>query len=209
MTDAPGCNPADDAGGPDLGTAHGPGDGPVVAPARPQGRKGPVVLLTSGLAVIVPATVMLVLGLAGTIRADTPLATVPDGGTAATVLEAGTDYGIFGSDSSTCTVVGPDGAGVPVQDPTTLAVIPSHNLIGLFTPGADGEHTVTCSASPLARPTTVDLLAEANTGLEASFAISLGALGLVVGLPLALAGLVWLRVRTLRSRTIAQAQPPA
>lgn len=200
MTDSPGYVPAHDAGGPGHGTTHGTCAGHDAAPARPGGRRpGPVVMLASGLAVIVPATVMLVLGLAGMIRADTPLATVPDDGSTMTSLEAGTTYGLFGSDSSTCTVVGPDGAGIQVQDPTALAVIPNHNLIGFFTPGTDGEHTVTCSAVLPVRPTTVDLLDKANASLEAALGISLGVLGLVVGLSLVVAG----RIR----RRNAQARP--
>ncbi|WP_022921564.1 hypothetical protein [Ornithinimicrobium pekingense] len=147
---------------------------PAVPPRRSGMTTAGKVLFFVGLALSVIAVIVGIWGINRAIQDFSAMeadafpvegtATVPmqDGDVRFILAEPGTD--------PACTVTGPDGADVPVVAETALddaAAQEGTSLVGTFTAGAAGEHTVTCESA-----------AELSPALGFRDAIGLGTAGL-------------------------------
>ena len=164
-----------------------------------QRRMVPPLLLIGGLVVIALATMGLATSVPVEVRTTMSLTAIPNDGLVIT-LEAGTDYAIYDAlRSTTCTVIGPDGAQVPVLIPTSVVELDDRRQIGIFTPSTDGQHTVTCSPHYVTSPAYVGLQTRGDTIVKTI----LSTFGLIGGLPSTRVGFFVLRMRTERMRTNA------
>lgn len=189
---------------PAYGTPAGFGAGPA-----PQVRstKGPVVLLSIGLVVLVGAIIALVVSLASVLNISGSLSEIPGNGSVTASLEAGNIYGIYSDGLVTCDVSDPQGNPVSIESVSSKDA-PEFNgspMIGLLRPSTSGDHTITCSSGST-KPVYLGLAmnegAAIGTGLGILGSILLGLPGLV----LTIAGFIWFGVRRSQNK---QAQAAA
>lgn len=170
-------------------------------PAAPRGRKGPLVLLLSGVAATVLALVLVGVGVSHTMSVSGSFSRLSSNGSTVAVLNSGTTYGLYGNGRSSCTVSSPGGDDVRVAEPKTSNEINGRTLLASFTPDSSGDHTITCSTSG-GSPLYIGKAINNGTMLVGAAGLLLGA----VAFPVLLAGFIWLMVRNSKNRKAIQAQ---
>ena len=193
---------------------YAPPGGPVNAPAPygpglPQATvkstRGPVVLLTIGIIFVVAAVATLVLAINSVAGVANSLNEINGHGNSQVTLEENGHYGLYGDSSTECTVRNPDGGEVTVRTPSASIEINNHQMFGTFTATKAGEYTVTCN-SLLDTPVYLGEGATAGGIFNSAAGIILAVLGLVIGVPMTIGGLIWLVVRRSNNRRAAAAQ---
>ena len=193
---------------------YAPPGGPVNAPAPygpglPQATvkstRGPVVLLTIGIILVVAAVAALGFAISSVAGVADSLNEINGHGNSQVTLEENGHYGLYGDSSTECTVRNPDGGEVSVRTPSASIEINNHQMFGSFNATKAGEYTVTCN-SLLDTPVYLGEGATAGGIFNSAAGIILAVLGLVIGVPMTIGGLIWLVVRRSNNRRAAAAQ---
>lgn len=194
---------------------YAPPGGPVNAPAPygpglPQATvkstRGPVVLLTIGIILVVAAVAALGFAISSVAGVADSLNEINGHGNSQVTLEENGHYGLYGDSSTECTVRNPDGGEVSVRTPSASIEINNHQMFGSFNATKAGEYTVTCN-SLLNTPVYLGEGVTAGGILNSAAGIVLAILGLVIGaVPMTIGGLIWLVVRRSNNRRAAAAQ---
>ncbi|SDN23109.1 hypothetical protein [Actinomyces ruminicola] len=194
------------AGSPYAAAPHGSGQAPYGAAApQPKGRKGPLILLLSGVAVCVAAVVLIVVFVASGARAIGDLQPIDANGTAAVQLESTAVYGLYGNGGSQCTVTDADGREVEVTIPTSNVEVNDRRLFGVVAPNASGDYTITCSTSFAGGDVFFGPLVDAQDIGRMVLGVLVVIGMFMVGIPLAIGGIIWMVVRNSRNKRAQQA----
>lgn len=168
---------------------YAPPGGPVNAPAPygpglPQATvkstRGPVVLLTIGIILVVAAVAALGFAISSVAGVADSLNEINGHGNSQVTLEENGHYGLYGDSSTECTVRNPDGGEVSVRTPSASIEINNHQMFGSFNATKAGEYTVTCN-SLLNTPVYLGEGVTAGGILNSAAGIVLAILGLVIG----------------------------
>lgn len=199
-------------GGPYAGPATGapysgaPYSGGPYAGGRPpqtvKSLKGPATMAIAGAVLTVMAIAATAISVITITSITGSLSAIQANGTVTATLETST-YGLYSSGSPSCTVTSPSGRDVQLWPSNGLEVndIP---MIDTFTPTEAGEHTITCSTDGNA-----SVFVGKTMGTEifsSTILFLLGGLCGTVGLPLLVAGSIWLAVRKSSNKKALLAQ---
>ena len=172
----------------------------------PKGKKGPVILLSIALAMVLGALAIFIASVVVVIDISRTLTPIKPNGEVAADLKSTGDYALYSEGDPSCTVTAPDGSDVSTAelDDSTVKV-DGHTMVATFSPGQDGKHTISCTTPGSEKV----YLGQAVHG-EGVVGGALGLVGIVllsiVGLPLLIGAIIWLAVRLSYNRKAHEAQ---
>ncbi|MDU0348266.1 hypothetical protein [Actinomyces sp. MRS3W] len=173
-------------------------------PPAPKGRKGPVILLLSGVFLALLGVIVLVVCFVSVARVSDDMAPIAADGTTTVQLESTAIYGLYGNGLSTCTAQGPDG-NATIDGPSSSTTINGRRLFGVLTVKVSGDYDITCSTASV-DDVYLGPLIKAQDIVRSVFGVFVGAGMAIVGVPLLIAGLIWLVVRNSNNKKALQAQ---
>lgn len=164
--------------------------------------KGPAIMAIAGAVLTVMAIAATAISVATITSITGSMSAIQANGTVTATLETST-YGLYSSGSPFCTVTSPSGQDVQLWPSNGLEIndIP---IVDTFTPTEAGEHTITCSTDGNA-----SVFVGKTMGTEifsSTILFLLGGLCGTVGLPLLVAGSIWLAVRKSSNKKALLAQ---
>ena len=181
------------------------GAGGVSIPA-PKGKKGPVILLSVALVLVISAVAVFIGSLVMITNISGTLTPVQSNGEVTADLKTDTLYALYSEGDPSCTVTAPDGSDVSTAelDDSTVKV-DGHTMVATFSPGQDGKHTISCTT-----PGSEKVYIGRALHGEGVVGGALGLVGVVllgiVGLPLLIGAIIWLAVRLSYNRKAHEAQ---
>ena len=177
----------------------------VPVPA-PKGKKGPVILLSIALVMVLGALAIFIASVVVVIDISRTLTLIKPNGEVAADLKSTSDYALYSEGDPSCTVTAPNGSDVSIAklDDSTVR-LDGHRMVATFSSGQDGKHTISCTTPGSEKV----YLGQAVHG-EGVVGGALGLVGIVllsiVGLPLLIGAIIWLVVRLSYDRKAHEAQ---
>ena len=177
----------------------------VPVPA-PKGKKGPVILLSIALVMVLGALAIFIASVVVVIDISRTLTLIKPNGEVAADLKSTSDYALYSEGDPSCTVTAPNGSDVSIAklDDSTVR-LDGHRMVATFSSGQDGKHTINCTTPGSEKV----YLGQAVHG-EGVVGGALGLVGIVllsiVGLPLLIGAIIWLVVRLSYDRKAHEAQ---
>ena len=175
------------------------------APA-PKGKKGPVILLSIALVMVLGALAIFIASVVVVIDISRTLTPIKPNGEVAADLKSTGDYALYSDGDPSCTVTAPDGSDVSTAelDDSTVKV-DGHTMVATFSSGQVGKHTISCTT-----PGSEKVYIGRALHSEGVVGGALGLVGVVllgiVGLPLLIGAVIWLVVRLSYNRKAREAQ---
>ena len=175
------------------------------APA-PKGKKGPVILLSIALVMVLGALAIFIASVVVVIDISRTLTPIKPNGEVAADLKSTGDYALYSDGDPSCTVTAPDGSDVSTAelDDSTVKV-DGHTMVATFSSGQVGKHTISCTT-----PGSEKVYIGRALHGEGVVGGALGLVGVVllgiVGLPLLIGAVIWLVVRLSYNRKAREAQ---
>ena len=180
--------------------------GAGVSVPAPKGKKGPVILLSIALVMVLGALAIFIASVVVVIDISRTLTLIKPNGEVATDLKSTSDYALYSEGDPSCTVTAPNGSDVSIAklDDSTVR-LDGHRMVATFSSGQDGKHTISCTTPGSEKV----YLGQAVHG-EGVVGGALGLVGIVllsiVGLPLLIGAIIWLVVRLSYDRKAHEAQ---
>ena len=180
--------------------------GAGVSVPAPKGKKGPVILLSIALAMVLGALAIFIASVVVVIDISRTLTLIKPNGEVAADLKSTSDYALYSEGDPSCTVTAPNGSDVSIAklDDSTVR-LDGHRMVATFSSGQDGKHTINCTTPGSEKV----YLGQAVHG-EGVVGGALGLVGIVllsiVGLPLLIGAIIWLVVRLSYDRKAHEAQ---
>ncbi|WP_103062637.1 hypothetical protein [Actinomyces qiguomingii] len=180
-------------------------------PPTPKGIKGPLILLLFGAGLCVAAVAVLMLLVTSAARVTDNFHPIDATGSTTLNLNSAQVYGLYGNGGSQCQVVGPDGTDIDVIPPEATITFNDHRMFGEITVKTSGEHTITCTTTPIGEGVYLGRLVDGQTVARGIFGIFAVTGLFIVGVPLTVIGIIWLVVRNsnnAKARRALAAAPP-
>ena len=180
--------------------------GAGVSVPAPKGKKGPVILLSIALVMVLGALAIFIASVVVVIDISRTLTLIKPNGEVAADLKSTSDYALYSEGDPSCTVTAPNGSDVSIAklDDSTVR-LDGHRMVATFSSGQDGKHTINCTTPGSEKV----YLGQAVHG-EGVVGGALGLVGIVllsiVGLPLLIGAIIWLVVRLSYDRKAHEAQ---
>ena len=180
--------------------------GTGVSVPAPKGKKGPVILLSIALVMVLGALAIFIASVVVVIDISRTLTLIKPNGEVAADLKSTSDYALYSEGDPSCTVTAPNGSDVSIAklDDSTVR-LDGHRMVATFFSGQDGKHTISCTTPGSEKV----YLGQAVHG-EGVVGGALGLVGIVllsiVGLPLLIGAIIWLVVRLSYDRKAHEAQ---
>ena len=180
--------------------------GAGVSVPAPKGKKGPVILLSIALVMVLGALAIFIASVVVVIDISRTLTLIKPNGEVAADLKSTGDYALYSNGDPSCTVTAPDGSDVSTAelDDSTVKV-DGHTMVATFSSGQNGKHTISCTT-----PGSEKVYIGRALHGEGVVGGALGLVGVVllgiVGLPLLIGAVIWLVVRLSYNRKARQAQ---
>ena len=180
--------------------------GTGVSVPAPKGKKGPVILLSIALVMVLGALAIFIASVVVVIDISRTLTLIKPNGEVAADLKSTSDYALYSEGDPSCTVTAPNGSDVSIAklDDSTVR-LDGHRMVATFSSGQDGKHTISCTTPGSEKV----YLGQAVHG-EGVVGGALGLVGIVllsiVGLPLLIGAIIWLVVRLSYDRKAHEAQ---
>ena len=180
--------------------------GAGVSVPAPKGKKGPVILLSIALVMVLGALAIFIASVVVVIDISRTLTLIKPNGEVAADLKSTSDYALYSEGDPSCTVTAPNGSDVSIAklDDSTVR-LDGHKMVATFSSGQDGKHTISCTTPGSEKV----YLGQAVHG-EGVVGGALGLVGIVllsiVGLPLLIGAIIWLVVRLSYDRKAHEAQ---
>ena len=175
------------------------------APA-PKGKKGPVILLSIALVLVIGAAAVFIGSLVMMANISGTLTPIKSNGEVTADLKGSSIYALYSDGDPSCTVTAPDGSDVSTAelDDSTVKV-DGHTMVATFSSGQVGKHTISCTT-----PGSEKVYIGRALHGEGVVGGALGLVGVVllgiVGLPLLIGAVIWLVVRLSYNRKAREAQ---
>ena len=180
--------------------------GAGVSVPAPKGKKGPVILLSIALVMVLGALAIFIASVVVVIDISRTLTPIKPNGEVAADLKSTSDYALYSNGDPSCTVTAPDGSDVSTAelDDSTVKV-DGHTMVATFSSGQVGKHTISCTT-----PGSEKVYIGRALHGEGVVGGALGLVGVVllgiVGLPLLIGAVIWLVVRLSYNRKAREAQ---
>ena len=177
----------------------------VSVPA-PKGKKGPVILLSIALVMVLGALAIFIASVVMIMNISRTLTPIKPNGEVTADLKSTSIYALYSEGDPSCTVTAPNGSDVSIAklDDSTVR-LDGHRMVATFFSGQDGKHTISCTTPGSEKV----YLGQAVHG-EGVVGGALGLVGIVllsiVGLPLLIGAIIWLVVRLSYDRKAHEAQ---
>ena len=180
--------------------------GAGVSVPAPKGKKGPVILLSIALVMVLGALAIFIASVVVVIDISRTLTLIKPNGEVAADLKSTSDYALYSEGDPSCTVTAPNGSDVSIAKLHDSTVrLDGHRMVATFFSGQDGKHTISCTTPGSEKV----YLGQAVHG-EGVVGGALGLVGIVllsiVGLPLLIGAIIWLVVRLSYDRKAHEAQ---
>ena len=160
-----------------------------------KGKKGPVILLSIALVLVIGAAAVFIGSLVMMANISGTLTPVKSNGEVTADLKGSSIYALYSDGDPSCTVTAPDGSDVSTAelDDSTVKV-DGHTMVATFSSGQVGKHTISCTT-----PGSKKIYIRRALHGEGVVGGALGLVGVVllgiVGLPLFIGAVIWLVVR--------------
>ena len=180
--------------------------GAGVSVPAPKGKKGPVILLSIALVMVLGAVAVFIGSVVMVANISGTLTPVKPNGEVTADLKGSSIYALYSDGDPSCTVTAPNGSDVSIAklDDSTVR-LDGHRMVATFSSGQDGKHTINCTTPGSEKV----YLGQAVHG-EGVVGGALGLVGIVllsiVGLPLLIGAIIWLVVRLSYDRKAHEAQ---
>ena len=180
--------------------------GAGVSVPAPKGKKGPVILLSIALVMVLGALAIFIASVVMIMNISRTLTPIKPNGEVTADLKSTSIYALYSEGDPSCTVTAPNGSDVSIAklDDSTVR-LDGHRMVATFSSGQDGKHTISCTTPGSEKV----YLGQAVHG-EGVVGGALGLVGIVllsiVGLPLLIGAIIWLVVRLSYDRKAHEAQ---
>ena len=175
------------------------------APA-PKGKKGPVILLSIALVLVIGAAAVFIGSLVMMANISGTLTPVKSNGEVTADLKGSSIYALYSDGDPSCTVTAPDGSDVAVLDVSASNTkIDGHTMVATFSPDQDGKHTISCT-TPGSENVSIGQALDSDGIVGGVLGMGVAIILAIVGGPMLIGAIIWLAVRLSYNRKARQAQ---
>ena len=175
------------------------------APA-PKGKKGPVILLSIALVLVIGAAAVFIGSLVMMANISGTLTPVKSNGEVTADLKGSSIYALYSDGDPSCTVTAPNGSDVAVLDVSASNTkIDGHTMVATFSPDQDGKHTISCT-TPGSENVSIGQALDSDGIVGGVLGMGVAIILAIVGFPMLIGAIIWLAVRLSYNKKARQAQ---
>ncbi|MFC2359512.1 MAG: hypothetical protein ACFNME_01635 [Actinomyces dentalis] len=175
------------------------------APA-PKGKKGPVILLSIALVLVIGAAAVFIGSLVMMANISGTLTPIKSNGEVTADLKGSSIYALYSDGDPSCTVTAPDGSDVAVLDVSASNTkIDGHTMVATFSPDQDGKHTISCT-TPGSENVSIGQALDSDGIVGGVLGMGVAIILAIVGFPMFIGAIIWLAVRLSYNKKARQAQ---
>ena len=180
--------------------------GAGVSVPAPKGKKGPVILLSIALVMVLGALAIFIASVVVVIDISRTLTLIKPNGEVAADLKSTSDYALYSEGDPSCTVTAPNGSDVSIAklDDSTVR-LDGHRMVATFSSGQDGKHTISCT-TPGSEDVSIGQALDSDGIVNGVLGMGVAIILAVVGVPMLIGAIIWLVVRLSYNRKARQAQ---
>ena len=173
----------------------------------PKGKKGPVILLSIALVMVLGALAIFIASVVVVIDISRTLTPIKPNGEVVVDLKSTGDYALYSEGDPSCTVTAPDGSNVMLitaADDSTVK-IDNHTVVATFIPDQTGKYTINCT-TPGSEDVHIGQALNTDNLLGGALGIVIAGGLAIVGTPMLIGAIIWLVVRLSYNKKARQAQ---
>ena len=175
------------------------------APA-PKGKKGPVILLSIALVLVIGAAAVFIGSLVMMANISGTLTPVKSNGEVTADLKGSSIYALYSDGDPSCTVTAPNGSDVAVLDVSASNTkVDGHTMVATFSPDQDGKHTISCT-TPGSENVSIGQALDSDGIVGGVLGMGVAIILAIVGFPMLIGAIIWLAVRLSYNKKARQAQ---
>ena len=175
------------------------------APA-PKGKKGPVILLSIALVLVIGAAAVFIGSLVMMANISGTLTPIKSNGEVTADLKGSSIYALYSDGDPSCTVTAPNGSDVAVLDVSASNTkIDGHTMVATFSPDQDGKHTISCT-TPGSENVSIGQALDSDGIVGGVLGMGVAIILAIVGFPMLIGAIIWLAVRLSYNKKARQAQ---
>ena len=172
----------------------------------PKGKKGPVILLSIALVMVLGAVAVFIGSLVMMANISGTLTPVKPNGEVTADLKGSSIYALYSDGDPSCTVTAPNGSDVAVLDVSASNTkVDGHTMVATFSPEQDGKHTINCT-TPGSEDVSIGQALDSDGIVNGVLGMGVAIILAVVGVPMLIGAIIWLVVRLSYNRKARQAQ---
>ena len=180
--------------------------GAGVSVPAPKGKKGPVILLSIALVLVIGAAAVFIGSLVMMANISGTLTPVKSNGEVTADLKGSSIYALYSDGDPSCTVTAPDGSDVAVLDVSASNTkIDGHTMVATFSPDQDGKHTISCT-TPGSENVSIGQALDSDGIVNGVLGMGVAIILAIVGFPMLIGAIIWLAVRLSYNKKARQAQ---
>ena len=180
--------------------------GAGVSVPAPKGKKGPVILLSIALVLVIGAAAVFIGSLVMMANISGTLTPVKSNGEVTADLKGSSIYALYSDGDPSCTVTAPDGSDVAVLDVSASNTkIDGHTMVATFSPDQDGKHTISCT-TPGSENVSIGQALDSDGIVGGVLGMGVAIILAIVGFPMLIGAIIWLAVRLSYNKKARQAQ---
>ena len=169
--------------------------GAGVSVPAPKGKKGPVILLSIALVLVIGAAAVFIGSLVMMANISGTLTPVKSNGEVTADLKGSSIYALYSDGDPSCTVTAPDGSDVSTAelDDSTVKV-DGHTMVATFSSGQVGKHTISCT-TPGSENVSIGQALDSDGIVGGVLGMGVAIILAIVGFPMLIGAIIWLAVR--------------
>ena len=180
--------------------------GAGVSVPAPKGKKGPVILLSIALVLVIGAAAVFIGSLVMMANISGTLTPIKSNGEVTADLKGSSIYALYSDGDPSCTVTAPDGSDVAVLDVSASNTkIDGHTMVATFSPEQDGKHTINCT-TPGSEDVSIGQALDSDGIVGGVLGMGVAIILAIVGFPMLIGAIIWLAVRLSYNKKARQAQ---
>ena len=177
----------------------------VSVPA-PKGKKGPVILLSIALVMVLGALAIFIASVVMIMNISRTLTPIKPNGEVTADLKSTSIYALYSEGDPSCTVTAPNGSDVSTAKWNDSTVkVDHHTMVATFSSGQDGKHTINCT-TPGSEDVSIGQALDSDGIVNGVLGMGVAIILAVVGVPMLIGAIIWLVVRLSYDRKAHEAQ---
>ena len=177
----------------------------VSVPA-PKGKKGPVILLSIALVMVLGALAIFIASVVMIMNISRTLTPIKPNGEVTADLKSTSIYALYSEGDPSCTVTAPNGSDVSTAKWNDSTVkVDHHTMVATFSSGQDGKHTINCT-TPGSEDVSIGQALDSDGIVNGVLGMGVAIILAVVGVPMLIGAIIWLAVRLSYNRKAHEAQ---
>ena len=177
----------------------------VSVPA-PKGKKGPVILLSIALVMVLGALAIFIASVVMIMNISRTLTPIKPNGEVTADLKSTSIYALYSEGDPSCTVTAPNGSDVSTAKWNDSTVkVDHHTMVATFSSGQDGKHTISCT-TPGSEDVSIGQALDSDGIVNGVLGMGVAIILAVVGVPMLIGAIIWLAVRLSYNRKAHEAQ---